>query len=111
MRNETKQFVQEYEVWIADDGTEFEDKEECFQYELKCKVDAMRIKSLGGSTLPPGITDFNQKNAARWQLLKNEDDVSLYAPILEDDPSGRGDQTWCHHDGADGALHFGAPDR
>ena len=79
MRNETKQIVQEYDVWIADDGTEFEDKESCFYHELDCKVSAMRIKSLGGFTFPPGITDFNQKNAARWYLLKNEDDASVLA--------------------------------
>lgn len=77
MRNETKQIVQEYEVWIADDGTEFEDKESCFRYELDCQENAMRIQSLGASIPPPGITDFNPKNIARWYLLKNEDDASV----------------------------------
>lgn len=79
MRNETKQIVQEYEVWIADDGTEFEDKEKCFIHELNCKANAMRIQSLGASTPPPGIMDFNPKNIARWYLLKNEDDASVLA--------------------------------
>lgn len=79
MRNETKQIVQEYEVWIADDGTEFKDKEKCFRHELNCKSNAMRIQSLGASIPPPGITDFNPKNNARWYLLKNEDDASVLA--------------------------------
>ena len=67
MRNETKQIVQEYEVWIADDGTEFEDKEKCFRHELNCKSNAMRIQSLGASIPPPGITDFNDTCISPWK--------------------------------------------
>ena len=76
---------EEYEVFIADDGTSFSTKSECIEYERNIKrkpISKLRIEKLDGLVpLTDGMTC--DSNEFYWYKVKNEDDFNTLDSYYE----------------------------
>ena len=63
----------ELHLYIADDGTEFEDEEECLRHEAGCRVFELkgRVVLLDENFLPLFLTDLSQWENARFIYAKD----------------------------------------
>lgn len=79
-RTEERVVVDNYTVYIADDGTEFDNEKDCIEYEKECIVnsiepgiEAMKIKRLDGIA-PINVDEEFPERDFYWFNIKNADD-------------------------------------
>ena len=81
----SRMIEEEYEVFIADDGTSFSTKSECIEYERNIKrkpISKLRIEKLDGLVpLTDGMTC--DSNEFYWYKVKNEDDFNTLDSYYE----------------------------
>lgn len=80
MKKETRIEIREipYNVYVAEDGTEFDYEQECKEYELKLK--GVKFKNLSDF---PSINNLNFLDFYKWYYIEDKDDLELFKQALK----------------------------
>ncbi|MDB2162091.1 hypothetical protein PMX22_20110 [Clostridium butyricum] len=80
MKKETRIEIREipYNVYVAEDGTEFDYEQECKEYELKLK--GVKFKNLSDFQ---SINNLNFLDCYKWYYVADKDDLELFKQALK----------------------------
>ena len=80
MKKETRIEIREipYNVYVAEDGTEFDYEQECKEYELKLK--GIKFKNLSDFK---SVNDLEFLDCYKWYYVADKDDLELFKQALK----------------------------
>lgn len=104
MRTETREVTVEKEIYIAEDGTEFDDKDECEEYEMQYAEEALKLYDDNGAPCE-NLDSCVYANLDTWVAVETLLNVCKYygidtsgikEPGLYTCVYGIGNNSWCN---------------